>query len=737
MKKIYKDKKSNNIKFQIVDNYNCFFSEVVANYAIKVYNEQRKNKVQDCLMANYKAIDILKSYGINNSNLDKNLRFILGRCSPVLLVPGLWATKLKVEFDCEGLKTDESDTTLKEIRLYCGESVCKEDKKKEEHPFLLSLYDNAFGIISLLNKNEYSSCLGYIANYYQNKNECPKTGEKNNCFYSKYVKVAYYGGTTDTLKESRCGVEAITNVVQDTVLLPLFIKEIDSFNTISKKLVQKGYKEGFSLGGLPNDYRRYLATNNFAINTFKYQINRLYNNTGKPVIIIAHSYGILLTLTNLLKNQNDIDFMKKIKKFIAMAPPFAGSSLLIDIFFHGFNNFNSYFTEFNIFGQYLMYKSCPIIMELRPKSIASQIFTNSAYRELGNALRGRLEIEKDCKETNCSASKIESKTSNFDKLFKGYFPSLLDSECSYESNIEDNKETLNRKCYTWIYNVGDCPSIITTSVNPSEEKFEKDLYCNKTEKAYFYQGECKDNKINCLDEIYYSEKCPNVYNNRNAVQFLIRRFNDDFSKEYGNINESYFDSHEKIRTGVKNSLEYQKKIDIIKDLPVVPPVDTELLYGAFYPTIASLVLDENDFTKDSTIFKKGGDNTVPTWSSLLTGLKWVYDKNKENLPQKIKLIEYCSRLAKSGQYKYDPNKNQNFAAIGCKCLDKENIYKNIKGCSHAGMLQDDILFEYIFSVVNDPKENVDVTDSKIQQLKTIIKNLIIKEYVTKIFIISL
>ena len=95
-------------------------------------------------------------------------------------------------------------------------------------------------------------------------------------------------------------------------------------------------------------------------------------------------------------------------------------------------------------------------------------------------------------------------------------------------------------------------------------------------------------------------------------------------------------------------------------------------------------------------------------------------KKKNNFKQKIKLIEYCSRLSKSGQYKYNSNKEQNFAAIGCDCLDKDNnVYKeNIEECSHASMLHDSELFQYIYSVVNDPKESVDDNiDSKKEAIK--------------------
>ena len=409
-----------------------------------------------------------------------------------------------------------------------------------------------------------------------------------------------------------------------------------------------------------------------------------------------------------------------------MAPPFAGSLKLLDVFLHGMHDFDADLlvlkTNFYDFGQKLWYKSLPTVFELRPLHIASKIFLDSSYKELDDALRGRLEIERDCKKNNCESSEIKSKTSKFDNLFKGYFPSLLDPDCSYESKTELNNEVLFRKCYTGIYNVGNCPSIITKSVNPNVIDFEKDFYCNKYGSTYFYQGECDNNERNCLDHLYYSDKSPYAYDNQEAVDFLIERFNKEFSEEYGKIDKNYFDSHEKIRKGIQYSIDYQKKVDKIKELPI-PPVDTELLYSSFNPTFACLVLDDNDFTNDqNTIFKKGGDGTVPTWSSLLTGLKWVYDKTNKNLPQKIKLIEYCSRLAKSEKYGYDPNKEQNFAAIGCECIDDSNIYKkgdkNIKKCSHAEMLSDDNLIEYIYSVVDDPKDNNIITDSKKQAVKS-------------------
>ena len=163
-----------------------------------------------------------------------------------------------------------------------------------------------------------------------------------------------------------------------------------------------------------------------------------------------------------------------------MAPPFSGNNKLLDVFLHGTKDFDSDNTNYHLFGQYLMYKSLPTIMELRPKSMAAKIFTDISYKELGDAIRDRLEIERDC-----DISEIKTKTSKFDEIFEGYFPSLSNSECKFEENIGGNQKTLNRKCYTYIYNVGDCLTIITKSVNPTEENNEKDFYLKNMEKNIF------------------------------------------------------------------------------------------------------------------------------------------------------------------------------------------------------------------------------------------------------------
>ena len=680
----------------------------------------------ECLMPKNEAINTLKnSYGISNSNPDENLRFVLGKCNPVLLVPGIYATKFVAEFQCKNIAAYEKSTTLKNLRLYCGDTICKDEAKdREEHALFMGIFDEAFTIVGP-ELDKYSSCLGFVMNYFQNPNECPTVNNQNLCYYSKYIKVGYYGCTTNTLKDSRCGVEGVQNIIQTGNLKidnVINIGAAKSYATLSKSLIKRGYKEGFSLAALPNDYRRFLATNNFAEKVFINQINRLYKNTGKPVVIVAHSYGTLLTLTNLIKKKSDTTFLKKIKKFLALAPPFAGATKLLDAFLHGLNDWNKEIsigekkikiTNYNIFGQLFMYKTLPTITELRPQSIAAKIFTDQKYSVLGKAITDRINTERECKNKNCPISTLKTKTASFDKIFKGYFPSLIDSECTYESSIGGNTNTYARKCYTNLYNVAECPTIVTKSENPTQSGLDNDAYCGKKGSNYYYQGECTNGR-NCLDNMYSAEnKCPYVFKNTEAVDYLLNRFNNNFSSKFGKLDKNYFDSYAQIREGVKKSIQYQSDKSLIKDLPL-PPVDTDIVYASYAPTDTIVVVNDNDFSLSGNTLKRGGDNTVPVWSTILTGLKWIYEmKNDSKYKNKVRLIEYCSRIAASGQYKYDATKDQKFAALGCSCINKNNFYESkISACTHAAMINDNTLIDYIISIIDDPKESVVVTDDK-------------------------
>ena len=66
-------------------------------------------------------------------------------------------------------------------------------------------------------------------------------------------------------------------------------------------------------------------------------------------------------------------------------------------------------------------------------------------------------------------------------------------------------------------------------------------------------------------------------------------------------------------------------------------------------------LKKDDILKNGKKIISGGDGTVSTWSTLLVGLKWIYDKKMDDLPQNIKLVEYCSKLGRNSEFQFNKN----------------------------------------------------------------------------------
>ena len=110
---------------------------------------------------------------------------------------------------------------------------------------------------------------------------------------------------------------------------------------------------------------------------------------------------------------------------------------------------------------------------------------------------------------------------------------------------------------------------------------DKDLYCNKIGNQYYYQGDCSDRSRNCLDEMYYSNKCPNVFSNSDAVFYLLSRFNNEFYSTFGGVSKSVFESYDNIKEGVKQSIAHQNSINLIKDIYLLTAVFLDAVTMAY------------------------------------------------------------------------------------------------------------------------------------------------------------
>ena len=417
------------------------------------------------------------------------------------------------------------------------------------------------------------------------------------------------------------------------------------FADLVEKLEDNGYQKGFSLSAVPNDFRTFISKNEFAQKSLEYHIERMYELTGKPVVIIAHSFGNLVTLNALKRlKENNKPILNKIKKWIALAPPFAGATKAVEYFLHGIKDFDSKITKFDLFGQYMMLKSIPTVYELKPFTIFKDLFESEEYQDFAKAIRERLKLETLCRDKQCTQQEIQENSQIFNKYFYNYFPSLDLTECKYESSIEGNQSAFYKRCMTEMFNIVDGPSIV--KVSDSNNKLEsKDIiyniedYCDKdklvNEERYFAE-KCNDNKnYKCLDELYPEVPYLFDYNNdRNkmAIDYFINRFNNYSGKELNEtINLDFFETEEEVKLTIKAMIEYQNNISRIKELPI-PPVDIDIVYSSFNPTLSA------EFLKKETLevinkenggeVNKGGDGTVPTWSPLLTAFKWIYEKKK-------------------------------------------------------------------------------------------------------------
>lgn len=379
-----------------------------------------------------------------------------------------------------------------------------------------------FTLISVEN-NKYSSCLGYFLQFFNNKDECPANENGPVCQYSDYVRVTYYGGTDKTVKESKCGLRAVRNILSTGSKL---VDEAIGFGAskiyaeMITKFKRMGYREGFSMGAIPQDYRIFAATNKFVEKAYAYQIEQLYNNTGKKVVIVSHSYGTLSTLMKM-----DKSITSKIKKFIAVAPPFAGADELLDVFLYGMHNFDFeikigkkeiFKVNYDVFGQNMIYKAMPILAELRPQSYINQLLALEKYKEFGKAILEQIDLETECEDKNCDADYVKSHSVLFNAIFgENTFPNLSDDVCKIETSFfkflgseaklrdQENKDPygyFTKPCRAYLDKEGICPSILVKSdtFNPSLSDFEK--LCGVYNESILYNAECTDKRL-CVDSV--------------------------------------------------------------------------------------------------------------------------------------------------------------------------------------------------------------------------------------------
>jgi len=742
-----------------------FFKREKMDVDIKeLYNNVNKKNLgngNECLISEDEAKIILKEkYNINPDyiNIDQNIRFILGKCYPIIYIPALFASRLVATINCPVFK--KNFLQFVKMRLFCGNTVCPDETNEiEEYVIFPAIFNSPFQIRVTDNINKFTACQGYFFNFYNSRNECPE----GNCDYNDGVRISFYGGTNRTKSESKCGIKSQEDVLYAGEIIPdSIINQIteQDAHMMIQDIRKMGYKDGFSQAGISYDYRRYIHSYKFFETALEYEINRLYRNTGKPVVIISTSHGGLFTLNKLIKMSPELK--NKIKCFVPIVPPFSGSSHLLQAYLYGLDDFN---TEVNIidlikmkieltyFSESLYFSSAPVVGELRPQYGIINILQKPEYSKLKLAIEELIEVEKECGPINCSEEKIKNMTKNYYEIFGDDFPSLADKDCKLDEEdiiiINKFKNKLNakytRKCVSNVYDILKCPFLLYEkdfSYNvPSSHMIDlcgiynssllylvdKDTCKPKSYKEIFEINEKSSHKQNknekiSLDTIFEGNgKYPYNYK---EFEILLDEYNKNYAQKYNKtLSKEDFETEEDFKKRGQRNAEFVAKNRLIQDLPI-PPVDTYLIYGNYFDTDVGFVYD--NVKKDKThfdgdeILRSGGDGTVPNYSSFLTGLKWLYEKKIYNLPQEIKLIEYCSLISKEGNkyaYNKDTFKNKTFAGLACNCLNPDYKSYNSNNCAHAAILLDSYLLEMLKNEFLFDEKNNNFSEEKKNAIK--------------------
>ena len=225
----------------------------------------------------------------------------------------------------------------------------------------------------------------------------------------------------------------------------------------------------------------------------------------------------------------DPSITSKIRKFIAVAPPFAGADELIDVYLNGMHGFDFeikigkveiFKVNYDVFGQYMFYKAVPIITELRPQPFINKLFTSEKYKEFGEAVRERINLENECENKNCDESYVKEHSVKFTKLFgEDTFSSFSDDVCKIDNSIsyflgiptksaleeeEESNGYYTTPCRAHLDKESICPTILlkTKEFNPTSETFDK--LCGVYNASTLYNSNCDDIKKPCIDKEVYS-----------------------------------------------------------------------------------------------------------------------------------------------------------------------------------------------------------------------------------------
>lgn len=251
--------------------------------------------------------------------------FNAGPCSPLIALPGLMASVLRVEItDCNAFRQFDPVTFQK-----CGWNACDggSSSPQKEYQIWVPYPESPMSILT--NKEDNKMCFAGLVEALIDNSTNPATVKQKPGLY-----VTVKGFTPETIKNSDCGTSSTEDVIPD-IPNP---EETANFKLLIHRLKAMGYRSGLTLQAMPYDFR--LATGqDTASRGLPTVLLNMKKLTNKKIVILAHSFGNLKAAYGLW-SMDQADKDESVHVFLSLAPPFLGAAKPISYLTCGSNEFS-------------------------------------------------------------------------------------------------------------------------------------------------------------------------------------------------------------------------------------------------------------------------------------------------------------------------------------------------------------------------------------------------------------
>lgn len=647
---------------------------------------------------NQSISESITELNLNPDIVVNQMKFIAGKCRPVILVAGLFATKLMVEI-----------TSCREFLDYhpATYDLCfnKKNKKCVETDKLLWMTEEF-----LQDEGDNTCFTNLIAiNNIQNNNLRNDYSSE-----TKGFRVTFYGDTNTTYSKSECGLASIENLFDKFTYGGS--KNPEGFQRITASLKKLGYTPGVNLFGLSYDWRQFVSYEPTQL-LLKRTIDLAYKLSGKKVLIIAHSMGGLVSLEALSRLSSQ-EKETKINRLITIGTPYAGSTKALKASIFGTNDFKS---KIGALGVHLvkfeltMANQAKMLSLMSYHQLAKSYFWSNSVNEPWYLL-AKKRIETENQITNCINNFLlkANKKGTLKKITLDKGPekilTLLEGQDNLQHEIRNNHKKLEATLsaqYKLTYEdesilYEDCFKLIASTNIKGLAKFAEsypfpgiDQVCNS---AVMRDSSCafqwKNNIVKegeCI-KTFWDTRCRLDIELTTAKNPVISFRDPTTSTVYNNNIES----DDEYRDLLKNyGLAELKDFDLL--LKNKPQTTNEIKHPGVKVTTFALTtyqsdvkynadFDPNTYTKKRIVVEdkekissfaetKGGDGTVENGSLFAPFLSWGFKGNTQHELEFVRVCSTSDRLIKNGKVRY--------REIPCECT--KSVDDN---CNHSGMLGD-------------------------------------------------